>query len=64
MVNKVTTGQVFLRAIWFSPANIIPPTHQNHLQLHVALTSMTKGRSLENFQKTKLYAFGISGNIG
>jgi hypothetical protein len=34
-------GQVFLRVILFSPANILPPVLHNHLHLHVAVTRRT-----------------------
>jgi hypothetical protein len=38
VVKKVALGQVFLRAVQFSPVSIIPPTLHTHLHLHVALT--------------------------
>jgi hypothetical protein len=39
-------GQVFLRVLRFSPANILPPVLHTHLHLHVAVTRRTNTRSL------------------
>ena len=56
MVRKVVMKQVFLRVLWFSSVNIIPPMLHTHLHLHAALTRRTKGRSLGTFQKAMLFA--------
>jgi hypothetical protein len=31
VVEKVALGQVFIRVLWFSPFNIIPPRLNNHI---------------------------------
>jgi hypothetical protein len=31
VVDKVALGQVFLRILWFSPVNIIPPGLHTHI---------------------------------
>ena len=51
VVHKVATGLVFLRVILISPVSINLPFLHNHLHLHVALTSRTKGRKLEPSNK-------------
>jgi hypothetical protein len=48
-------GQVFLRALRFSPPNIIPPMFDTHLHLHVDLTRRTNGRILGTFQKQSYF---------
>jgi len=50
-VVKVALGQGFLPVLRFSLAISIPPTLYTRLHLHVALTRMTKGRSMGNFLK-------------
>jgi len=47
-------GQVFRRILRFSLVSIIPPKLNTQLHLHIALTRMINGRSLETLQKAML----------
>jgi len=42
-VDKGAPGQVFLRALQFSPVTVIPQMLHSHLHLHTALTRMANG---------------------
>jgi hypothetical protein len=53
VVDKVALGEVFLRVLRFHPLSIIPTALHIHLQLRVAVTRRTNGRSLGTFQKVK-----------
>ena len=55
MVDSVTLGQVFLRALQFSPIIVIPPTLHTHLHLHMILGRRTNGLRLEIFQKPNAF---------
>ena len=59
MVDKVTLGGAFLRALWFYPVSIIPP----HSSVSVSLTRSTKGRTLGTFQKN-IFFLGLRGGRG
>jgi hypothetical protein len=52
--EKVTVAQVFRRLLRFLLVSIIPPMLNTQFHLHVALTRMINGRSLETLQKAKL----------
>ena len=52
MTDEVTTRQVLLRMLHFSPVSIIPPLLHSHLHLHVALTKGSKERSLGTSRKS------------
>jgi hypothetical protein len=54
----VALGEVFVRALRFTPVGIIPPMLHTHFYLHVGLTRRTKGRSLGMFRKAVLFTFG------
>jgi len=58
-VDKVTLGLIFLNTSVFSCQN--STMLHTHLQLHVAPTRRTNGRSLASFQKAVV--FRKSGNI-
>ena len=52
VVDRVTLGQVFVRALRFSTLPVIPPTLHTQLRLHVALTRMTRAAKLRKLQKS------------
>ena len=52
VVDKVALGQVYLRALRYTPVSIIRPI-LHPLRLHVALIRKTKMRGLGTFQKKK-----------
>jgi hypothetical protein len=52
--EKITVGQVFRRILRFSLGSNIPPMFNTQFHLHVALTRIINGRSLETLQKAKL----------
>lgn len=43
VMDKGARGQVFLRALQFSPVTVIPQMLHSHLHLHTALTRMANG---------------------
>jgi len=55
MVDSVTLGQVFLRALQFSPIIVIPQTLHTHLHLRMILGRRTNGLRLEIFQKPNAF---------
>jgi hypothetical protein len=62
VVGKVALGPSFLPVLLFPPVSVIPPTLHTDLQLHVAITRRTNGRSLELSNRTVL--FRETGSIG
>ena len=51
VMDKGARGQVFLRALQFSPVTVIPQMLHSHLHLHTALTRMANGWSLGTLKK-------------
>jgi hypothetical protein len=59
LVEKVTTGQVFLRVRRFLPDSIIQPLHHTHLHVNIILTSRTNERSLETLNENNVPIYGF-----
>jgi hypothetical protein len=55
VMDKMAVGQVSVQVLCFSLVSIIPPMFHTHLQLKVALTRRTNGRSLGTFHKVMLF---------
>ena len=60
VILKKNTGQVSLRVLRFSLVSIIPAMVRTHLQLHVALSRRTNGRSTRTFKRPMLLRKSVS----